>query len=126
MKNAWHTQFKRAPKHLRTSADGIEHASVLEMERWAKLQFDQKLGLIRGLQRQVRYPLDFGDGRFIATPTGRMAVYTPDFVYSRHEPQNGIWREVIEDSKGYMDKVAELRIAIFEAIYQKKVEIYKR
>jgi len=128
MKRAWHQQFELAPKHLRTSPDGIVHRSVSEGHRWSKLQLDEKLGLIRGLRRQVRFPLDLGDGRQVLTPTGKVSVYTCDFIYSvpDQDPSGApIWREVIEDHKGYMDKVAELRIAVFEAIYQKKVYIHK-
>jgi len=49
--------------------------------------------------------------------------YTPDFCYSRFNGAD--WVEVIEDSKGFMDKTAAIRIAVFEAIYGKKVSIYK-
>lgn len=124
MKRTWHQQFKRKPKEQRTSPDGITHDSTSEMHRWCKLQFDERLGLIRNLRRQVAYPLQIDDQRAVKTPTGRIAKYTADFVFERKAP-DGTWHEVIEDSKGYMDKVAELRIAVFEAIYQKKVEIYK-
>ena len=141
MKRTWHQQFKRKPKEARTSPDGITHDSVSEKERWCKLQFDERLGLVRNLRRQVAYPLQIDAVRAVKTPTGRIAKYTPDFVYERFKMidlditsvkdtapryiKQPAWVEVIEDSKGYMDKVAELRIAIFEAIYQKKVEIYK-
>lgn len=124
MTRAWHQQFKRKPKEARTSPDGITHDSVSEKERWCKLQFDAKLGLVRNLRRQVAYPLQIDPERAVKTPTGRIAKYTPDFCYERLQA-NGEWLEVIEDSKGYMDKVAELRIAVFEAIYSKKVAIYK-
>lgn len=124
MKGTWHQQFKRKPKESRTSADGITHDSVAEMRRWEALKQQQRLGIIRDLQRQVAYPLRIDDTRAVLTPTGRVARYTADFCYQQKDGEH--WREVIEDSKGFMDKVAELRIAVFEAIYQKKVEIYTR
>lgn len=128
-KRAWHTNFKRKPEYLRTSPDGIKHASVEEKERWCKLLFDQKMGLIRGLRRQVAYPLEIDENRAVRTPSGRIAKYTADFVYSRPSTdKNGapIWVEVIEDHKGYMDTTAALRIAVFEGIYGKTVYIHKR
>ena len=124
MKKSWHQQFKRASLADRTSPDGIEHASTSEMKRWCKLQFDQKLGLVRNLRRQVAHPLRIDDNRAVRTPTGRVAVYKPDFIYERLQG-NGAWQEVIEDAKGFMDTTAALRIAVFEAIYEKKVVIYK-
>lgn len=124
MAGMWHQQFRRSSREDRTDADGILHASVEEKMRWAKLSFDQKLGLIRNLKRQVHFPLVIDEHRAVRTPTGKIARYTPDFTYERL--QGGEWVEVIEDHKGFMDKVADLRIAVFEAIYQKKVSINKR
>lgn len=124
MTRAWHQNFKRKPKEARTSADGITHDSTAEMNRWCKLQFDERCGLVRNLQRQVAYPLRIDDQRSVKTPKGQVAKYTSDFVYERKQA-NGEWLEVIEDVKGHMDRVAELRIAVFEAIYSKKVAIHK-
>lgn len=124
MKKSWHQQFKRAPRELRISPDGVLHASVAEKERWCKLLMDEKLGLIRGLKRQVKYPLQIDEKRAVLTPTGQIARYTADFVYESLR-MSGEWVEVIEDRKGYMDRLADLRIAMFEAIYQKKVTIVK-
>jgi hypothetical protein len=124
MKKSWHQQFKRAPRELRISPDGVLHASVAEKERWCKLQKDVELGMIRALRRQVKYPLQIDEKRAVLTPTGQIARYTADFVYDRLQV-DGQWLEVIEDRKGWMDRIAELRIAMFEAIYQKKVTIVK-
>jgi hypothetical protein len=125
MKKSWHQQFKRASAAERTSADGIEHASTSEMKRWCKLQFDEKLGLVRNLRRQVAHPLRIDDDRAVRTPTGRVAIYKPDFIYERLQG-NGEWVEVIEDIKGHLDKLAAFRISVFEAIYGKTVFINKR
>lgn len=127
MRQAWHQNFKKATKEDRTSIDGITHRSVEEKARWMKLSFDQRLGLIRGLRREVAFPLAIDAVRAVLTPSRKqIARYTADFVYERHDPHTGEWVEVIEDHKGFMDKAAELRIAIFEAIYQKRVYIHKR
>lgn len=142
MKKSWHQNFTRKPKELRTSPDGILHASTEEMHRWCKLQMDEKLGLIRNLKRQVAFPLQIDEFRAVRTPTGKVAKYTADFTYERqglididitskddsrqHVIKQPGWIEVIEDHKGFMDKVGELRMAVFEGIYGKKIYIHKR
>ena len=149
MTKSWHQNFTRKPAALRTSPDGIQHHSVEEMNRWCKLLLDEKLGLIRNLKRQVAFPLQIDDNRAVRTPErkskatgkmtgGRIMKYTADFTYERKSVIGaGIgvgeavqdmvsWVAVIEDHKGFMDKVGELRIAIFEGIYGVKVYIHKR
>lgn len=128
-KKSWHQQFQRKPKEQRTSPDGITHDSIEEKERWCKLLFDQKHGLIRGLKRQVAFPLEIDEHRAVLTPTGKVARYTADFVYSRlSSDKDGlpIWVEVIEDYKGFLDSASAFRISVFEAIYGKKVKITRR
>lgn len=121
---AWHTQFKRSSKEQRTDRDGITHDSVEEMERWAKLKLDQQLGLIRNLCRQVPFEFVIDVDRSVKTPTGRVMKYTADFCYDKLI--NGEWVEIIEEYKGFLDEVSKMRIAIFEAIYRKKVYIKRR
>lgn len=123
MKKPWQAQFKKSAKTRRT-LDGVTFDSIGEMQCYAKLEQRQKKGEIRNLQRQVSYPLMFADGDAVKTPTGRIMKYTADFVYA--EDNGTCWSEVIADYKGYMDKVAQMRIAIFEAIYKKKVLILKK
>jgi hypothetical protein len=118
---AWHAQRTIKPKEQRTSPDGIQHHSAAEMRRWCELLSLQERGHVKDLQRQVRFPLRIDEERAVLTPTGRIAVYTPDFVYRRLT--NGEWQLVIEDKKGHMDITSALRIAIFEAIYSVKVHI---
>ena len=133
---SWHQNFKRASKSNRTDADGTVFDSRGELLRWKKLQLLQLAGEIRGLRRQVAYPLVFhdtlGDPRPILTPTGKTAEYRADFVYERLselvEPSAGDdglprWIEVIEDFKGYQSRENQFRIAVFEAIYGKKVTL---
>lgn len=135
MTQAWHQKFKRRPAEDRTSPDGILHASMAEKDRWCQLQLLERHGKVRHLQRQVKYTLACGDIE-IKTPTGKVMVYKPDFVYERppHDttgfyPGTRIsadgWYEVIEDHKGFQDRIAELRIAVFEGLHKRKVHIHK-
>lgn len=128
-KAAWHQNFKKAPEAQRTSPDGIKHDSVEEKERWCKLLMDQRCGVIRSLRRQVIFPLQIDEHRAVLTPTGKVARYTADFVYSRpavDRDGHPIWVEVIEDHKGFLDQGSAFRMAVFEGIYGKKIHINKR
>jgi hypothetical protein len=71
--------------------------SQRELRRWGELQLLQRAGKITDLERQVDFEL---------IPSGaglRRIVYRADFVYI----ENG--QKVIEDSKGYRDRVYKLK-----------------
>jgi hypothetical protein len=87
----------------------------------------ESLGVIRRLRRQVPYPLVLPGGapvllRGPATPKGRTVRWVADFVYEERRP-DGSWAEVVEDTKGYGNKVAMLKIAMVEAIHNIRVRI---
>ena len=76
--------------------DGIKFDSKKEANRYQELKLMQRAGIIRDLQRQVKYvliPSQKGDdGRVIERP----CTYIADFVYV---DENG--KKVVEDTKGY-------------------------
>lgn len=76
--------------------DGIKFDSKKEANRYQELKLMQRAGIIRDLQRQVKYvliPSQKGDdGRVIERP----CTYIADFVYI---DENG--KTVVEDTKGY-------------------------
>lgn len=133
MKKHWTANFKRAPKAHRTDRDGTVFDSKGELSRWRNLQLWQLAGEIRALRRQVAFPLILPNGTPILTPTGKTCLYTADFVYERvvYRPSEEQGArivshiEVIEDFKGYTSSESKLRIAVFEAIYGKKVSIVR-
>lgn len=122
MKGHWATKFKRTPAADRT-LDGIVFDSKREMHHYAGLKMRVEDGQITALELQPKYPLQFParDGRDVAirTPTGRVMIYTPDFRYM----ENG--KLVVVEVKGFMQKDAQIRIAVFEAIYGLKVKIVR-
>ena len=82
-------------------ADGRTYASKLEAARAADLELQQRVGMIRNLREQVRYPLTDGTGaayriRSAGVPKGRRMTFIADFVYERQMP-DGTWNEMIED-----------------------------
>lgn len=132
MTRSWHQNFKRAPKERRTSADGEVFDTISEMNRWNALRMRVLAGEIRNLRRQVTFPLEVDvsccGARDITVMTrkGKVASYTADFVYEEkvdRRPGDPWWVEIVEDHKGYMGPVEELRIAVFEAFYDTNVRI---
>lgn len=122
MTKTWHQYSKRAPVSGRTGPDGFVYDSATEMRRGMDLQLLQRAGEISGLERQVRFPLEFkcGCGAIQVMAGKRVAHYTADFVYT----EKG--RRVIEDCKGYADETSKLRIRVFEALYGEKVVIMRK
>lgn len=79
--------------------------SEAEAMRWAKLRRDEKVGVIKDLQRQVRYPLyAFGpDGQAVL-----VTHYQADFVY--HDIETDI--RVIEDEKPFDGMLPEAQLKL--------------
>lgn len=79
------------------TSDGIRHDSVKEANRWCELNLMLRAGLIRDLQRQVKFEL-------LPKQEGERAVYyIADFVYM----ENGA--KVVEDVKGCRTEVYKLK-----------------
>ena len=73
--------------------------SQAELRRWQELKLLEKAGEIRNLRRQVEYELIPRMGGL------RPIVYRADFVYE----EAPTWREVVEDKKGYRDRLYKLK-----------------
>lgn len=71
--------------------------SKRELERWNELKLLERAGKISNLQRQVSYELVPKMGGL------RPIVYKADFVYM----EGG--KQVVEDSKGFRDRVYRLK-----------------
>ena len=67
-------------------------ASQTEARRWDELLLLQQAGQIRGLARQVKYPLSALSGVVLTH-------YVADFVYWERKGA-GAWEQVVEDRKG--------------------------
>jgi hypothetical protein len=91
--------------------DGARFDSKREATRWGWLQYRQKAGEIRDLQRQVEYPINVTN-----LDTGEIiycGAYVADFVYV--EVASGA--QVVEDSKGVRTAVFILKKKLVEALY---------
>lgn len=105
--------------------DGVEFDSKGEAQRWASLRLMERLGTIRDLKRQVKFPLEI-NGRPVRIrskgfPDGRRCSYTADFTYEEQEA--GEWVLIIEDFKGIDDSASRLRRAVVECIYRFRIRM---
>ncbi len=138
----WQSQRTIVSKDARTSPDGIVHRTGAECKRWCALLLLQQGGHIRNLRREVKYRLEMfvnlkgyeEEKIAITSMKGNVRTYTADFVYDTRNndipPEcRGViedgWFEVIEDIKGFLEPVQELRLDIFAAFYGRRVFINK-
>lgn len=115
---------KKTPKNKfnakKTRVGDIVLDSSGEAVRYQQLLLLEKGGVIRELQRQVRFPL-IVNGRHITTQDklGRLFPlnYVADFTYFENEIY------VIEDFKGFDTPMSRLKRAIIEAILGVEIRI---
>lgn len=79
--------------------------SQRELKRWGELKLLEKAGKIKNLQRQVPYELIPKRGRL------RKIVFIADFVYEKDG------KTVVEDSKGYRNRLYMLKWRLMEFIH---------
>lgn len=91
----------------KTTIDGITFDSKREAKRYGELKLLERAGVIKDLQRQVRYELipAFDAGGKHYRPTS----YVADFVYT--DTKTG--EEVVEDCKGYRTDIYRLKAKMF-------------
>lgn len=98
--------------NIKCSHLGIVFDSKLERQRWIRLQECQKDGLITNLDRQVRYPLLYGDEH--------ICDYIADFEYLRDG------KIVTEDTKGVLTDVFRIKAKLFKIFYLREIQIVKK
>ncbi|HEY5585691.1 MAG TPA: DUF1064 domain-containing protein [Ruminiclostridium sp.] len=95
----------------KTIIDGIKFASIAESRRYSELLLLQRAGQIESLRLQPRYTLQpkFSKG----STKYRCIEYVADFAY--YDVKKGY--EVIEDVKGFSNKIFLLKQKMFEYKY---------
>lgn len=90
----------------KTLVNGVQYDSKKESKRAIELEYLEKTGKIKNLQRQVRFILQEGyennEGKKI-----RPISYVADFVYE----QDG--KKIVEDTKGFRTEVYIVKKKIF-------------
>lgn len=103
----WYPSKKSKYHAQKTVLDGIKFDSKKEANRYAELKLMERAGLIKGLQRQVRFALipSFDvDGKHY-----RPTTYVADFVYT--DVKSG--KQVVEDCKGFRTDIYRLKAKMF-------------
>lgn len=105
---------KYGNKKVANPVTGETFDSRREARRWGALVMMQRVGDIRELRRQVRYPL---------TAHGvAICVYIGDFEYEERQ-DDGSWALVTEDAKGCETDVFRLKSKMFEAEYGRAIRL---
>lgn len=103
----WYPSKKSKYHAQKTVLDGIKFDSKKEANRYAELKLMERAGLIKGLQRQVRFeliPAFDVDGKHY-----RPTSYVADFVYT--DTKSG--KQVVEDCKGFRTDIYRLKAKMF-------------
>ena len=93
-------------RNRRVEVDGLKFDSVKESKRWAELQFMERAGEIKNLQRQVRIP--------IVINGVKVCTYVADYVYDEMAGR------VVEDVKSAFtrkDPVYRLKNKLMKACH---------
>lgn len=93
----------------KTEIDGIIFASLREAGRYQELKLLEKAGQIRDLMLQVKFP--------IVINGEKVCVYVADFVYWDY----GKGKRVVEDCKGFRNRVYLLKKKLIKAVYQTEI-----
>lgn len=88
--------------------DGIRFPSQKERDRYINLTRLQRAGHIRNLVYQKRYRLEVNGVK--------VADYVADFVYEERS-LDGVWRTVVEDTKGFETPEFKIKARLFRALY---------
>jgi hypothetical protein len=95
--------------NVRTTVDGQTFASKREAARYQALRLMERVGEIRGLECQPRYPLMVNGVK--------VGVYVADFCFVRADTGEF----VVEDSKGYRTREYILKAKLLLALYGHRV-----
>lgn len=92
-------------RNRKTEVDGLQFDSIKEGARWKQLRLMEKQGIIKNLERQVKYEIIPKTDKF------RACNYIADFVYIL----NG--QTVVEDVKGMKTQVYLMKKKLMYAKY---------
>ena len=97
----------------KTTVDGITFDSKWEAQRWGELQAMERGGLVRDLERQVKYD--------IVVNGEKICRYIADFRYKMVD-DDGSTKEVVEDAKGFETADFKIKKKLMKAVHQ--IDLY--
>jgi len=101
----------------KTTVDGITFDSKWEAQRWGELQAMERGGLVRDLERQVKYD--------IVVNGEKICRYIADFKYKMVD-DDGSTKEVVEDAKGFETADFKIKKKLMKAVYQINLYLSKK
>jgi len=101
----------------KTTVDGITFDSKWEAQRWGELQAMERGGLVRDLERQVKYD--------IVVNGEKICRYIADFRYKMVN-DDGSTKEVVEDAKGFETADFKIKKKLMKAVYQINLYLSKK
>mgnify|MGYP003129677195 FL=1 len=101
----------------KTTVDGITFDSKWEAQRWGELQAMERGGLVRDLERQVKYD--------IVVNGEKICRYIADFRYKMVD-DDGSTKEVVEDAKGFETADFKIKKKLMKAVYQINLYLSKK
>ena len=107
--------YRRKNKYgaKKTTVDGITFDSKWEAQRWGELQAMERGGLVRDLERQIKYDIVVNDEK--------ICRYIADFKYKIVD-DDGAETEVVEDAKGFETAEFKIKKKLMKAVYQ--IDLY--
>ena len=97
----------------KTTVDGVTFDSKWEAQRWGELQAMERGGLVRDLERQVKYD--------IVVNGEKICRYIADFRYKMVD-DDGSTKEVVEDAKGFETADFKIKKKLMKAVHQ--IDLY--
>ena len=101
----------------KTEIDGITFDSKKEANRYADLKICERCGIIKNLQRQVKYTLIRGQRWRSDGKKHRDTIYIADFVY---EDMDG--NIIVEDVKGFRTDAYRIKRELMKMLYDIEVQ----
>ena len=101
----------------KTTVDGITFDSKWEAQRWGELQAMERGGLVRDLERQVKYD--------IVVNGEKICRYIADFRYKLVD-DDGSTKEVVEDAKGFETADFKIKKKLMKAVHQINLYLSKK
>ena len=101
----------------KTEFMGFKFDSKWEAERYGQLASMSLAGVIKDLERQVKYEIVVNDYK--------ICRYVTDFVYTLvHE--NGTEEKIVEDAKGVQTTDFKLKMKLMKAVFNIDIKISKK
>lgn len=102
----------------KTEYMGIKFDSKWEAERYGQLVAMERAGIIRNLERQVRYN--------ISVNGEKICQYVADFVYEDLGFDNDKCEKIVEDAKGVETPEFKLKKKLMKAVHGIDIKLSKK